>query len=474
MSQSLVERLAEFSSRSGFAALPDDVVEECKRILLDSLGCALAAVAEPGARKAVEFASLLGGASGDATLIGASGKVSIFGAAFANADLVNALDMDAVVPPGHVTPYVVPGALAVAEAGHKPGKDLIAALAVAHEMSYRIGKATDYLRDIKDGEVTIPPVYGYSSTVFGATAAVAMVQGLSEETLGHALGIAASIAPVNAMRAWMMHTPSTTIKYMLAGTLPQTALTAAHLAEFGHRGDLRILDDAEFGWPRFIGTTRWEPERITAGLGSDWKFVTEQAYKPYPHCRILHAPLDALREIVETHDLAPEEIDSIKTWGEPFVQQPVWLNRTIAEPRDAEFSIAHGLAVGAHRVPPGRDWLDPELVHSRSVLELMEKVSYEPHADYVSAISGHPAARPSRVEVTARGQTFVGERSYPKGVPSPDPATRMTTEDLVAKFRHNAGGVLPESNVAAVVDAVLGLEAVADVSTLMDCVRPPR
>ncbi|NIB32948.1 hypothetical protein HBB16_16440 [Pseudonocardia sp. MCCB 268] len=41
-----------------------------------------------------------------------------------------------------------------------------------------------------------------------------------------------------------------------------TALTAASLAEFGHR-DRRILDDAEYGFPRFIGTAVGARSRIT-------------------------------------------------------------------------------------------------------------------------------------------------------------------------------------------------------------------
>lgn len=80
-----------------------------------------------------------------------------------------------------------------------------------------------------------------------------------------------------------------------------------HTAEFGHRGDLQILDDGEYGSPRFIGTTRWEPDCILAALGTDWQFPTEQAYKPYPRCRILHALLDSLKEIVDQNELRLDE-----------------------------------------------------------------------------------------------------------------------------------------------------------------------
>ena len=41
----IIEQLADFAHDSRFETLPDDVVLESKRTVLDSIGCALAAVA---------------------------------------------------------------------------------------------------------------------------------------------------------------------------------------------------------------------------------------------------------------------------------------------------------------------------------------------------------------------------------------------------------------------------------------------
>ncbi|MFD6349612.1 MmgE/PrpD family protein [Streptomyces roseolus] len=467
MKETLVERLAAFTADSDFDRLPADVVEESKRIILDSLGCALGAVDEPKGRIGIEYGRMTGGAGGDATIIGTGDRVSVFGAAFANGELINTLDADAVLPPGHVTPYVLPGAMAVGESLGASGKDVITAVAVAHEMSYRIGKAMDYLRDFKDGKVSPPPVYGYSSTVFGAAAAVMRLKGVDREVVSHGLGIAGSIAPVNSFRSWSEHAPTSTIKYLLAGALTQAALTAAHMGELGHRGDLRVLDDPEFGFPRFIGTSRWEPVVITEGLGEDWRFPAEQSYKPYPHCRILHALLDSLTEIVTENGLKPDEIDGIKAWVEGFVEQPLWVNRSIEHVHDAQFSIAHGLAVGAHALPPTKAWQDPAFVFGDSVMGLMGRVSYEVHPNYVELIAGNAASRPARIEVSARGTTFVGERRYPKGSRSPEPESTMTNDELAAKFRGHAEGVLPDADIDRVVETVLRLESVADFGEVM-------
>lgn len=471
MSDSIIDQLADFTVRSEFANLPPEVISECKRLLLDSIGCALASVGDRGAQIGVDYGRLIGGTVGEATILGTGEKASVFGAAFANAELINALDQDAVLPPGHVTPYVLPAALAVSESRGGSGRDFISAMAVAHEMTYRLGKATDYHRDMKDGVITPPPVSGFSGSVFGATAAIAVVKGLPREVVANALGIAGITSPVNSHRAWYMHAPATTIKYQLAGGLAQSALTAEHMAEFGHRGDHQLLDDRQYGYPRFIGTTRWEPDRITSGLGETWGFPTETSYKPYPHCRVLHALLDVMIEILDTNDITPDEIENITALGETWVEQPLWTNRVIEDVRDAQFSIAHGISMGAHRLPPGKIWQDPKMVFSDSVMGLMDKVVYKPHPDYVEALRSNPAARLSRIEITARGKTFTGDREYPKGSPSPDPSTYMTTDELVAKFANNARDLLSEADISTVVETILNLESVDNISALMDITR---
>ncbi|WP_025778197.1 MmgE/PrpD family protein [Brevibacterium sp. VCM10] len=468
----IVEELAQFAAEAPKNPLPAEIASESKRILLDSFGCALASLDDENANRGVAYAKMIGGETGPASILGTGTSTTVPAAAFANAELVNALDQDAVLPPGHVSPYVVPGILATAEAGRTSGQALLTAIAVSHEMSFRIGKATDYLRDIKDGIVTIPKVIGYSSTSFGGTAGIGVVKGFDADTMADALGIMGSTVPTNTQRAWMMHAPATTIKYQLAGGLAMATVTAANLAELGHTGDRQMLDDREYGFPRFIGTSRWEPAPITEGLGATWTFAPFQSFKPYPHCRVMHAIFDELISIVDTNDLRPEEIEDITAWGESFVQQPTWVNEDIRNPRDAQFSMTHGLALAAHNIAPGKDWQDPEKILDPSVMSLMERSHFEPHPDHASMLASNPAARKSKVRVIANGQTFEGERNYPKGSPSPEPETYMTDEQLIAKFRHNVEDVISDSAAEEIVEKVFALESVADVSALTGLLRP--
>jgi 2-methylcitrate dehydratase PrpD len=470
----LIEDLASFTAHTRYEDLPAHVVDECKRILLDSIGCTLGGLSHPKGTIGVDYARLMGaGAPGaQASIYGTRDKVSTVAAGFANGELMNALDFDAILPPGHVSPYVLPGAMAVGEAAGVSGKELIVATAISHEMSNRIGKAMDYLRDIKDGKVSPPPVYGYASTIFGATAAIGRLKGHSEKVLANGLGLAACISPVNSHWAWSQHAPATTIKYTAAGPMVQAAMTAAHFSEMGHRGDLQMLDDAEFGFRRIIGSGRWEPGKITPDLGSTWFFPAEQSYKPYPHCRILHALLDCLIKIVSENDIRVDELEGITAWVEGFVMQPLWLLRTIEHVTDAQFSVAHGLSVGAHRIPPGKAWQSEAVVFNPSVLALMEKIHFEVHPDYENLLTGHAASRPARIEVRARGQSWVMEKRFPHGSPSTDPSTTMSNQELVAKFAGNAEGVIPKAQIEAATEQVMTLETVKDLRELVASLVP--
>jgi 2-methylcitrate dehydratase PrpD len=466
MSSTVVQRMAEFTSDVDFAQLPEEVVEESKRIVLDTLGCALAGVDDLKGRVGIEYGVIAGGSAGEATIFGTTHRSSVLGAGFANGELINALDFDAILPPGHVAPYVLPGAFAVGESLRSDGKALLAAVAISHEMSYRMGKAMSYIRDTSGGKITQPAVLGYASTIFGAVAAISRLQGVPTDVIANALGIAGAISPVQPQRAWNVHVPTSTIKYFAAGPLVQAAVAAAYMAQLGHTGDVHILDDEEFGYARFIGTDRWEPDQIVTGMGSDWRFPIESAFKLYPHCRVMATPFDALIDLLADNDIKPDEIDAVRVWGEPWVMQPRWLNTEIRYSFEAQFSMAHGVAVAAQRIPPGKAWQDPALLQSDAVLDLMKRVTVAPHPDFVQAVSEHPSARPTKVEVDARGTTFTEERRFPRGVASPDPATTFTNDDLVAKFASNAEGVIPADEAEAVVDAVMHLERVEDVSSI--------
>ena len=72
-----------------------------------------------------------------------------------------------------------------------------------------------------------------------------------------------------------------------------------------------------------------------------------------------------------------DEIESIVAYGEAWsADVPVYVNRVIQKPYDAQFSFAHAVSVAAHGVRPGKDWQDPDVVFSESVLGLMSRIEW--------------------------------------------------------------------------------------------------
>jgi 2-methylcitrate dehydratase PrpD len=193
MARTIIQQLADITANTQLDRIPTEVAHESKRLLLDSIGCAVAANDEHKGRAGIDYGKIIGGTDPSATIMGTGDKVSLRGAAFANTELINTLDMDAVLPPGHVSPYFLPGAIAAAEVYKVSGKRLMEAIASSHEMSFRIGRAMDNQRDTKDGQLVKLMAFGYASTIIVATAASGHVKGYSREILAHALGSAAVI-----------------------------------------------------------------------------------------------------------------------------------------------------------------------------------------------------------------------------------------------------------------------------------------
>src|SRR5262249_21123670 len=131
----LAEQMADYAEGLEFDNLPAAVVQEVKRRVIDSIGCALGAWdAEPCAA-ARPVASQFALESG-ATLFGTEFRVSPDWAAFANGCLVRYLDYNDTYlskEPAHPSDNI-PAALAVADAVQANGRELITAIALAYEV----------------------------------------------------------------------------------------------------------------------------------------------------------------------------------------------------------------------------------------------------------------------------------------------------------------------------------------------------
>ena len=282
--KNFIEKFAEFIKSLEFGDLPKYVVHEMNRVILDSIGVAIAGHSTEKGKTASQFARRLKGPP-ESSIIGTSNKVSCVNAAFANGELMNALDFDPVSSKGgHDIPTLVSAIFAVAESIGASGKDLILATALGIEISQRLRSAIKgiSISEHKDAKVLWPNVHGYSTSVLGATAGAGKCLNLSEEQVSNAIGIAGYICPPSTFMKFLDAAPISTTKYGSLGWGAQTGVTAALLAEMGYTGDINLFN-GEYSFWRYIGKGKneWNMEGITEDLGTNW-LCHEIQYKQYP------------------------------------------------------------------------------------------------------------------------------------------------------------------------------------------------
>lgn len=460
--EGVTKEVVRFAVETKFDDFPDEAVHEAKRVFLDSVGCALGGIDVDKGKISVQFARALGGAN-ESTIIGVGDKVSSAAAAFANGELINAIDMDSLLFPAHVSPFVIPAPLALGESGRASGRDLIVAIALGHEIATRIGRALQEAPFDEEGKFQLSDVGGFSSTILGGAIGAGKILRLGEDKMLHAVGLAGHMTPVPAEVKWRMVAPSSMDKYLSAGWASLTCVTAVLLAEMGYTGDTELLD-GEYGFWKFYCARTWRPDKLLQKLGEEWQFL-ETSYKPYPCCRLIHGALDCFNEIIEENHLIPEDIERVRALANPLLDAPVWRNTQIATHVDAQFSIPYIFAVAAHRIP-NADWQDPDTLKDSRILEFMEKVSFDPHPDYGRTWLQNPKHDLSSVEVVAKGQSFKKEKLRAKGDYSSEEA-KMKDGELEAKFRINASKVLRQENIDKAVKAIFELEKMGDISELL-------
>ena len=171
---------------SSYDQLPPEVVHEVKRTLLDGLGAALGGIATDKGKIGVQMARAFGGKP-EATLFGVGGKFPAAVAAFANAELLNALDFD---PIPHVPPVVLPSVLAVAEAEGLPGKKLLSALAIGQELAMRFNNIFGMvmIRSYEKYHRTPDVFSNGNDDILGAAVGNAVAMGLDREKNGACAG----------------------------------------------------------------------------------------------------------------------------------------------------------------------------------------------------------------------------------------------------------------------------------------------
>jgi 2-methylcitrate dehydratase PrpD len=442
------EALAQFAATLDYDRIPQGVRAYTKVVLLDALACAVAGHQSEETRQVEAFASALA-QSHESSVIG-DDRLSLAGATLLNAYLVTAVTMCDIHRSTltHITPEVVPPALAIAERDGLSGRELLVALAAGFEVTARVGIGLNYPVFRSRGWHG-PGVIG----PFGAAAAVGRLQRFDADVMARAYGLAGSQA-AGTFAAW--GTP--TVKFhQCRGAL--AGLMAALLAQQGFVATKTFLTAADGGLYSTY-SDGGKPELATEDLGESWE-LEQIALRLWPSASTIQGLITAMFDLVEQHDLRPAQVRRIRIRTSKTADDMHGIFPRYKGKFEALLSSHYVAAVILHDRALTLAQFEPER-YNDSKLKAFAADNVEAGAD--PALCG--------VEAIVEAETADGKRLAVRcDTPIGSPERPLTRAQVEGKFRTYAQERLTQARMDEVVAAVWKLEDVASVRSLMDLLR---
>jgi 2-methylcitrate dehydratase PrpD len=286
---SVCARLAEFVQTQLARGVPEHARHEANRLLLNQLKASVPATDHQVVGILNDWAKSHGGSG--ATVLWLGTKTSGEDAAMVNAALFEVLDFNETYIPTfqHAVSGVLPAVLAVAEQGGQSGRAVLDALALGIEVELAcaaILMPTGYFRGFIPGGIT---------GAIGGAVACAILQGLDNTQLRHALGLA-----MNSGMGFYQSAGSSALPYVMGATA-RNGMVACELARRG----LDAPDLAFEGDKAMLSAYSDEPaDKINAVLGTlgeDWR-IMGQSYKTVPTETITHGPIECALTLLARAD----------------------------------------------------------------------------------------------------------------------------------------------------------------------------
>ena len=437
--------MAEFAVSLKFADLPEKVVNEVKRYMYDSIGCAYGGYHTKDLNIIRDIYIDIGG-KGDATVLGFGDKLPAVNATLINSLMVRALDFNDIYwkdDPSHPSD-IIPAAWAVGELVNANMKDVIVAIVLAYEFEQRLCLfAKPGVRERKWHHATL--------TQFVSPIVAGKLLGLTVDEMVHAIGISGchnhTIGCPTAGKLTMM---KNTVDPMAV----QSGVFAALMAQKGFSGTEKVFEGKEGFMDAFIGwnakdeslkptdmegrdgvsSWSWDIDALVGGLGDSYK-IMECGMKAFPTEALTHTHLSCVLNAMIGNNLEYSDIKEVKVTC--FAQAyDILFDPTKYRPESretADHSLPYCMAVAMVDKKITTDSFSDEKLNDPRIYEVIDKIIGEPSQEFEKMF---PAKQPSRVVVTTNdGRMFEEYLEYPKG----DPREPMTMDDLENKFNSLAG-----------------------------------
>ena len=434
----LATSLAAFVFNLRFGDLPADLINDISLHALDTLGVCLASVALPYARSLADFVRREGG-DGDCTAFGLAGGFPARNAGFYNAALGHGTDFDDthLVAIAHPSATILPPLLALAEARAHSGEAVLTALIAGIEVMTRLGVAC--------GSALLQRGVHPTSAcgAFGAAAAIAKLEGLSEDQIVAALGI------VGAMTGGLHQSTvdGSWNKCIHSGLAAQAAFQATALVNAGFAGPASIFDGPEGFFAVFAGVDGDGASRqVLEGLGQRWE-AGHLAFKLYPACQGIHPYADCALDLAAEPGFELRRIERIDVRVGEIVGralcEPVELKHRPPTPYGAKFSIPYVIASALTHGEVTSDSFTPAAIADPAVLRLVDKVhhSFDPLYDEGAALRGWVELK------LTDGRTLRQSTVASRGTPQ----NPWAASGVIDKFLRNATPAIGAERAATVV-----------------------
>ena len=439
--------IAEFSTRLDYADLPANVVHDCKRRIIDTVGCAIAAFDEEPSRIARAVA-MRTEVPGGAAVIGTSHRTLPELAAFANSVASRYLEGNDTYPGGggHPNDNLLP-VLAVAEASRASAPSAITAIVLAYEVHRYLFRAFPMRKHALD--------YVLYNAVASAAGA-AKVLGLTLPQTANAIALAAvpnlgtDISRRGHLTMW---------KGCAAANAARNGVFAAIMAAEGMAGPPTPFED---GLTAVIGAEEICPFPIDPTgfslLKADYKFFLSEFHAQGPAFLALELlpqiKLDDVEKIeVSTYHFAWFEIGSGAEKWQPTTRETA--------DHSIPYVVAAVLIDGAYTDAI----FAPERFQDQRTLDLMKKITIIEDTDFNKRYS---ASLPCRITITLKsGGQKTAELSNPIGHHD----RPMSDAQVVEKFRGLAGRKLVPARLEKVLDRIWKIDDDANWSSLFDELR---
>ena len=446
---SISRKMAQFALSLTYDQIPQASRKEAKRFMLDSVGCALAAVDNEDMRQAFEYIQMLGGHE-QASVIGHGIKTNLGNATLMNALLIRAMDYNDIYwkqDPSHPSD-IIPAALAPAEYRGLDGKEFLVGVLIAYELEMRLCLAADPgVREVGWHHASL--------TQFVSPLVAARMFGLTEDQAVAACGISGSS---HFTLGGVVAGHLTNMKNTADPMATEAGVRAAMLASTGYSGPVELFEGKE-GVFEVIGNVSWDPRVMLDGLGEKF-LITECGYKAFPTEALTHQPITAVMEVMTENAIDAHTISEIlvetTTRGADILSDP-----SKYEPRTketADHSLPYCIAVAATKGNVLPSDFEEEALTDPFVWEMLSRIKVVANAE-IDAL--FPGVKRAIVTITTDGGAkFTKQADHAKGrAESP-----LSDTELIDKFRANASHVMSEERMDQIVDATFALDEVGNMN----------